>query len=334
MHSASCHVLLTKLQTNHMKKKTIITSATAITIASSALAGPMSVELEPAAAAPTKNAFENARRPISNPTLFDLAVPRTALHAIYMHHKFPSKINTTAGKLDMGGDLNLYALGFEYAIGERFSIIGLKDGYVDFNPDNTFTSEEGFANIAAGVKYAFIYSPESQYAMSGSAILELPLGDEEIFQGEGDGSINLSLQNLKLVNQWQFSSSLGCQIPFDSSFSTNAWASAHVSYELNRWFIPLLEVNYFRVLDNGDGASRYPDQAGGGVAAVAEFEGADLLNWGAANSDGADYATVALGFRSRLTGQLDLGVAYELPLTDEKNNITESRLTVDLFYTF
>ncbi|MDG1358795.1 MAG: hypothetical protein P8P36_11440 [Akkermansiaceae bacterium] len=317
-----------------MKNKLITISATAITIASSALAGPMSVELEPAAAAPTKNAFENARRPISNPTLFDLAVPRTALHAIYMHHKFPSKINTTAGKLDMGGDLNLYALGFEYAINERFSIIGLKDGYVDFNPDNTFTAEEGFANIAAGVKYAFIYSPESQYAMSGSAILELPLGDEEIFQGEGDGSINLSLQSLKLVDQWQFSSSFGCQIPFDSSFSTNAWVSAHVSYELNRWFIPLLEVNYFRVLDNGDGASRYPDQAGGAVAEVAEFEGADLLNWGAANSDGADYATLALGFRSRLTGQLDLGVAYELPLTNEEDNITESRLTIDLFYTF
>jgi hypothetical protein len=317
-----------------MKKKLIITSATAIIIASSALAGPMSVELEPAADTPTKNAFESARRPISNPTLFDLAVPRTALHAIYMHHKFPSKINSAAGKLDMSGDLNLYALGFEYAINERFSIVGLKDGYVDFNPDNTFTAEEGFANIAAGVKYAFIYSPESQYAMSGSAILELPLGDEEIFQGEGDGSINLSLQSLKLVNQWQFSSSLGCQIPFDSSFSTNAWASAHVSYELNRWFIPLLEVNYFRVLDNGDGASRYPDQAGGAVAAVAEFEGADLLNWGAANSDGADYATVAVGFRSRLTGQLDLGVAYELPLTNEEDNITESRLTVDLFYTF
>ena len=328
------YIIDTDRQTNDMKKKLITTSATAIMIASSALAGPMSIDLEPSSASPTKNGFENARRPISNPTLFDLAVPRTALHAIYMHHKFPSNINTVVGKRGMGGDLNLYALGFEYAINERFSIIGLKDGYVDFNPDNTFTAEEGFANIAAGVKYAFIFSPESQYAMSGSAILELPLGDEEIFQGEGDGSINLSLQNLKLVDQWQFSSSLGCQIPFDSAFSTNAWVSAHVSYELNRWFIPLLEINYFRVLDDGDGASRYPDQAGGAVPAVAEFEGADLLNWGAANSDGADYATIALGFRSRLTGQLDLGLAYELPLTSEDDNITESRLTLDLFYTF
>lgn len=319
-----------------MKKNLLIHTACAAGITSTVFAGAISVESEKDVTAPAPVAgFESARRPISNPTLFDLALPRTGIHAIYMHHKFPSKINIAGGgQLDMGGDLNLYALGFEYALNERFSIVGLKDGYVDFNPESTFTPEDGFANIAAGIKYAFVYSPETQYVMSGSAVVEIPLGDDEIFQGEGDGSVNLSLQNLKLVDQWQFAGSLGCQIPFDSAFSTNAWVSAHVSYEVSRWFIPLIEINYFRVLDNGDGAARYSSQAGGAVPAVATFEGADLLNWGAANSDDADYATMAVGFRSRLSDKLDLGLAYEFPLTDEEDNITASRWTLDLVYTF
>jgi len=67
---------------------------------------------------------------------------------------------------------------------------------------------------------------------------------------------------------------------------------------------------------------------------VAKFEGADLLNWGALNSNRADYATMALGWRSRLTNTVDVGFAYEFPLTDEEDNITDDRFTVDLTWTF
>ena len=102
-------------------------------------------------------------------------------------------------------------------------------------------------------------------------------------------------------------------------------------------FIPLVELNWFHVLDEGDGGSRFPSQPAapalsGGVPLVAPSEGADLVNWGAANSE--DYVTVGVGFRTRINENVNVGFAYEFPLTDEEDNITEDRLTIDLVWTF
>ena len=314
--------------------KTLQSTAILLTLTTSAFAGP-DVLVDIPSFDPGPTGFESARRPISSPTRFDLALPRTNVHAFWMHHKFPNKINIDGGgALDFGGDLNLYAIQLEYALNERLSIVANKDGYIDFNPDNTFSSDTGFANLAAGVKYAFIYKPEDQFVLSGSAVVEFPTGNRDVFQGEGDGSLHLSVNDLKLYNKWQFAGGAGVEIPFDDSFSTTAYVSAHVSYEVRKWFIPLVELNWFTVLDEGDGGKRYNNQAAGAVPAVATFEGAELINWGAANSEDNDYATVAFGFRSRLSETIDVGFAYEVPLTDEEDNITKERFTVDLTLTF
>ena len=79
-----------------------------------AMAG--TIVTEPAAAPATSSGFENARRPISNPTLFDLALPTTNIHAIAMYHRLPDFVNSTAGPLPMGGDVQVYALQFEIAL--------------------------------------------------------------------------------------------------------------------------------------------------------------------------------------------------------------------------
>ena len=39
--------------------------------------------------------------------------------------------------------------------------------------------------------------------------------------------------------------------------------------------------------------------------------------------------TLAAGFRFRLTDNVDLGAAYEIPLTDEKEGLIDSRITID-----
>lgn len=279
--------------------------------------------------------FDAARRPITNPTLFDLALPRTQVHAIYMHHRFPDSIDTEIGSVDLGGDLNLYALQFEYAFNERFSLVALKDGYVDFNPDGAlFSSEEGLANVGGGFKYAFLLNPDTQTAASVSATYEIPIGDDDVFQGEGDGNLNLTLNGLKLYQNWQFAGALGLQLPLDDAYSSQGFLSAHVSYEVSPWFIPLVELNWFHVFSDGDGGTRYDAQAGGAVPAVAQSEGADLLNWGASHSSDSDYVTLGLGFRSRIADNISLGFAYEFPLTEEEENITDDRFTVDLVVTF
>ncbi len=133
-----------------------------------------------------------------------------------------------------------------------------------------------------------------------------------------------------MCGPWQFAAGTGAHLPFSDQQSTSAWLSTHVSYEVSPWFIPLVELNWFRVLDPGDGRPNFSSQAGGLVPVVAEFEGGDLLNFGAANSDrNRNFVTAAFGFRSRLAESVDLGFAYEIPLTNEHDGIMKDRVTVD-----
>lgn len=279
--------------------------------------------------------FASARRPITNPTLFDLALPTTNVHPILIYHGLPDQITTTAGDLALGGEVEVYAVQFEYAFNERLSLVATKDGYVNFKPDATLSNESGFANLGAGMKYAFLLDPAAGHAVSGTATVELPTGNHDVFQGEGDGTLNLLLSGLKMHDAWQFAGGGGFVLPFSDQQSTSSWMSAHVSYEVTPWFIPLVELNWFRVLNEGDGQPSFNSQAGGAVPVIAEFEGGDFFNLGAANSGAnRDLVTAAVGFRSRLNESVDLGLSYEIPLTDEEASVIEERVTLDLVWKF
>jgi hypothetical protein len=283
------------------------------------------------------SAFENARRPITNPTLFDLALPTTNIHPIFMHHSLPSSVNTTIGNLPMGGDVQIYALQFEYALSERLSIVATKDGYVDINAGNSalWSNESGFANLGAGLKYAFIYDPANSFVMSGTAVVELPTGNDDVFQGQGDGMVNLIVSGLKLWDDFQLAGAAGARIAINDDQSSSTFVSAHASYEVSSWFIPLVELNWHHVVSAGAGKPAFNSQAGGNVPVVATFEGSDLLNFGAANAgSNRDLVTAAIGFRSRLSENVDLGVAYEIPLTPDDDSVIDDRLTLDLVWKF
>jgi hypothetical protein len=306
-------------------------------LSSITLAGSVAIDTTTPAPIASSDGFAQARRPISNPTLFDLALPTTNVHPLFLYHALPDRLSVAGGgSAPVGGDVELYALQFEIAINERLSIVATKDGYVDVNPDSAvLSSESGFANLGAGLKYAFILDPASGTAVSGTATLELPTGNSDVFQGEGDGLLNLLVSGLKLVDDWQFAGGAGIQIPFSDEQSTTSFLSTHASYEVNKWFIPLVELNWFHVIESGNGTGNYPSQLGGAVPAVIDFEGGDLFNLGAANShENRDLVTAAFGFRSRITDNIDVGAAYEIPLTDEEESLMESRVTVDLIWKF
>ncbi len=298
-----------------------------------AAAGTVITETAPAPA----GGFENARRPITNPTLFDLALPTTNIHPIFLHHNLPSTVNTVVGNLPMGGDVQVYALQFEYALSERLSIVATKDGFVDINAGNTahWSSDSGFANLGAGLKYAFIYDAANSFCLSGSVVLELPTGNDDVFQGQGDGMVNLIVTGLKLWDDFQLAGAAGARLAINDDQSSSTFVSAHASYEFCSWFIPLIEVNWHHVISPGDGARAFNSQAGGGVPVVATFEGSDLLNFGAANSGmNRDLVTAAIGFRSRINELVDVGFAYEIPLTPEDDSVIEDRFTLDLVWKF
>jgi hypothetical protein len=283
-------------------------------------------------AAPSPDGFAKARRPITNPTLFDLALPTTNVHPLFLSHRLPG---TVSPGVPLGGDVQLYALQFEIAFNERLSLVATKDGYVDFNANGALEDTSGFANLGAGLKYAFILDPVSQTALSGTMTFELPTGNSDVLQGEGKGLVNLILSGVKLVDDWQFAAAAGAQIPFSSEQSTTGWMSAHASYEVCPLFIPLVEINWFHLIDAGNGTGNYPNQVGGAVPAVIPFEGGDLFNVGAVNSGkNRDFVSAAIGFRSRLNDSATVGVAYEIPLTDDEDSLMKDRITLDLVWTF
>jgi len=281
--------------------------------------------------------FDSAIRPITNPTLFDLPLTGTNVHPIMMYQRLPDFVNTTAGKVPMGGDVEVYALQFEYAFNDRLSLVATKDGYVEIHPDTKplWSKQSGFANLGAGLKYAFYYDPAARAAASATVTFELPTGNHDVFQGEGSGAANLTVSALKLWDGLELAGAAGVHLPFDDQSATTSFASAHVSHEFCRWFIPLMEVNWYHVLETGNGWANFFSQAGGAVPVIATFEGSDLLNFGASNaSQHRDLVTAAIGFRSRLSDRVEAGFAYELPVTSPHNGIIADRCTLDVVWKF
>ena len=282
--------------------------------------------------------FDSALRPVTNPTLFDLPLARTQLNGIYMYHRFPDFLDTQLGDVPAGGEANIFALQLEIALTETLSFTATKDGYADVNFDSgsPLSDADGFANIAGGLKWNFYKNEETGLAAGLTGVVEFPTGDNDIFQGEGDGAAILSLAGLKVDEKYQVLGNIGAKIPFDNDAeSIVGFASAHASYAVTDWFQPLIEVNYFFVIDEGDGGSRYTDQVGGAVPAVVNFEGGDLFNLGASNSsENRHFVSIAAGARFPITESFSLGAAYEIPLTDEEASLMEDRVTVSATYTF
>jgi hypothetical protein len=294
------------------------------------------IAASPSSSSKTNTGFEHAVRPISNPVYVDLPIAQTYLHPIFMYQTLPNQVSTVAGKLPVKGDFQLYALALEYAFNERLSLVASKDGYIDFNPDQTFSKEEGWANIAGGLKWAFYLNPEKQCASSVKLMVEVPTGNTRVFQGEGKGKITPSLSALKLWNNFQFEGTVGGILPFSRDHeSTLFFDSWHVSYRLLEKLFPMIELNHFHVLNAGKGMTQFDAQAGGAVPGIARFEGGDLINLGAKNAvNHRDLVTLALGCRYRINESVDVGAAFELPLTSTSNNLMETRTTVDLVWRF
>jgi hypothetical protein len=270
-------------------------------------------------------------RPISNPVLVDAPEVGTSIHPIFIHQRHPDVLDTTAGKVPAGGDFQVYAVQFEIKLADDLSLIAVKDGYIDFNPDETLSKEEGWADLAAGLKYVF-HRAEGLVA-SVKAVVELPIGDDEVWQGNGDGAVDPAIAFAYQSGSMQLNGTIGGVIALDDERSSLVYNSWHFSVEAAPGLFPLIELNYLRVVDEGDGGKRFNAQADGGVPSIARFEGGDLVNFGASNAkDNEDFLSLALGARYRISEAVDVGAAYEFPLTDEEASLMDSRVTVDLVW--
>lgn len=251
--------------------------------------------------------------PITAPTTFEDPRNISEIRPIYIHHKIDDRFVTE------GGDVNVYAVQLRYAVSDRFSIIATKDGYVDFNPKSTVNNDEGFANLAGGFKYALFDC--DNYITSLGLRYEAPTGEREVFQGLGDGVINPFISSGFVLGNWNFIGSSGLRVRVDEDDSSFFDANIHTSYKMGN-FYPVAEIGLVNVISEGN---RLP---------IAD-EGQDFFNFGSSNSEGKSLVTGALGVRYRLTKNVDLGLAYQIPLNrGSGTRILEHRVTSDLIYKF
>ncbi len=252
--------------------------------------------------------------PVTNPIFFESPLAQSEVRPIFIHH------NLDDGFVG-GGSVNVYAVQLRYAVNDRLAIIATKDGYIDTDTPG-IGDRDGFADLAAGVKYAIYKDDEKQAVITPGLTISLPTGNSDVFQGDGSGVVNAFISATKGWDNLHLTGNVGIQVPFDDDKDTsNLHYSLMLDYYTCKWFIPFVAFNAFTTLSDG---------AGLGITT----EGFDLINFGSANASGSTQAAIGFGFRSRLIENLDLGFAYETGIIEDGADIFEDRITVDVAWRF
>lgn len=257
----------------------------------------------------------SAIAPVTNPLFFEDPQIHSEVRPIFAWHNIDEDFVT------QGGAAQLYAIQLRWAITDRLALIATKDGYIHFDPDAALRKTDGWADIAAGLKYALIDDREAQFILTPGVTFEAPSGSTRVLQGNGDGAWNAFVSAGKGFDNLRFVANIGAIIPNNFSEETaQLHYSAQVDYTSCPYFIPCVAVNAFSILSEGD---QLP----------LSVEGFDLFNFGSTEAKGFTQAVAGVGFRSRLLSCLDLGFAYEFPITGPEG-LFGDRFTVDFIWRF
>lgn len=240
----------------------------------------------------------------------------TGAQFLFIHHKIDDKFITN------GGDAQAYALQLRAKITDDLSFIATKDGYVDFNPDATVPKDTGWADVEAGLNYNFYKDSTAGQIFSVQLRYLFPIGDEEVFQGEGDGMIHPSMSGaVALGDATSLTFGTGLRIPVDDKDSMFWDADLQVDHRIDMggWALhPLVGASLVHVVNGGD---RLP---------IAD-EGQDLFNFGASSATGENIVIGAAGLVARVTDNIDLGASYQFPFdAGTGTRIIDSRWTIAL----
>lgn len=259
--------------------------------------------------------FSEFVSPITNPLFFEDPRTLTEVRTIFAQHWIP-----TSNPVFNGGNVQYLAVQARVALTERLSIIANKDGYIwlDSGNDAAIPDGDGWADVAAGLKYNLIRDPGNQFLVSLGTTYELDVGTHRVFQGRGDGEFHVfATAGALLAPNTHWLTASGFRLPTDTSARSQMWYwSNHWDYHVGNGWYGLFECNWFHWMQSAD-------------ALPVNFEGFDLFNLGAADVAGNDIVTVGFGAKKRFGRMNEFGVAWEVPVT-ERRDITASRLYVDL----
>jgi hypothetical protein len=257
--------------------------------------------------------MDRAITPVANPLFFESPFIQSEVRPLMVYHNIDDSF--------IGGHVRVYAVQARWAVNDRLAIIATKDGFIELKSDVRALHSDGWADIGLGVKYALIDDRESNFILTPGVKFETTSGSRRVLQANGNGEVNAFVSAAKGWGDFHLTGSVGGRIPIDFDEET---ASLHYSLQADyytcQWFIPFVALNGHTVLSEGDGLPL-------------DFEGYDLINFGASDASGFTQLAFGVGFRSRLCKWADLGFAYEKGITSPKG-LFDDRYTVDLVVRF
>jgi hypothetical protein len=287
--------------------------------------------------------------PMSMPYLFEDPYITTGLNLVGIYHNFPSD------SVFSGGEAGVIALQARLAITDRLAFIATKDGFTFIeNEQAVLDDARGFMDVTIGFKYALIDDREKGLIVSPSLRYEIPIGQQDLLQGQGDGvlipavSVGWGPDNIHIV------SGLGAQIAMDSRYnSSSIFWNLHLdqAFEVDfipgaDFIVPFIELNTMFWVNGGDGDLKLDTSLGTVSLSAAQdllhglgqlenrrFEGADVANLGSKGMAGEEIVTMAWGVRVPFQNGVSTGLSYERILS-QRQDIFEQRFTAMVEYTF
>jgi hypothetical protein len=264
-------------------------------------------------------AEQKAVRPISAPYFHEDAFVTSDLRAWYVRHDFDADTDAVLNK----GSATVMALQIRVALTESLQLVAYKDGYTRFNDAGALDDNDGWNDIGAGLKWAFIQDWANQFHMAAGLGYEFSVGDDHVLQDTAEWRLWLSANKGFDRLHLGATANLILSEDDDAGLLGNSdlfTLHLHADYYLTEWFSPVVELNAYFAQDESPAA----------LAAI-NFSGLDAGSLPGGKDN--DSYTIAFGGEFRVLEDLGLRLAYETELNDA-DSLFGDRWTLSAVYEF
>jgi hypothetical protein len=264
--------------------------------------------------------FDDFITPVTNPFYFEDPRTLTEVRGIYMRQQWPPVTSNHPAQI--------YSMQLRAALTEDFSLMVTKFGYLQMISDlGEFDS--GAMDFGIGFKHTMYKDREAGRLLTGGMSVITPSGSQQALQGYGEGELNFFLSGAtRVFERGHLMSVVGLRQPIDEAEQNRiVYSSAHYDWRVSpaTWRPIYLfgETNWYYTASEPFAP----------VPPNFIFEGADLFNLGAKFTENNNLVTQALGFKIVPRRGLEMGIAYEIPVTPRTVMMTE-RWTADVIWRY
>ena len=257
--------------------------------------------------------FEKFHDPIGQPIYFESPFNDSQLRGLFLKHNFADQSQLG------GGDVTVLAVQARLALSERLGFIATKDGYSILDA-GALPEDEGWNDLAGGFKYVAIADKQNEFVLTPGIRYQAENGHRGVLQG-GCQELSPFVSAAKGWDHFHLLGNLTYRLPLDSDAGNDIlqWdlhADLDVLPEQIKGFAPVVELHGLHYLSNGK-------------ALPLSVGGLDYANIGSANVKGSSVVWMGVGARWDINRHFGAGATYEFALTDKKDDIMDTRITVD-----